>query len=178
MKVFTIIFLVLILVVTGCTLQDRCDTSYSFVNGACCLDKNANDICDTDETQRANTVVRERPVVLVQETCHLPRFECLSKDLTEDFVSLDLKFERDEIITIKKMTLSSFGCSQEFDKEMRFNDNYEFVIPCVIEDDAFKTEVVTEAVIQPILRHSNGQIYDYGTPTEATLRGEVGGAVR
>src|SRR3989344_3306360 len=141
MKLFTILFLAFLLVLSACMPQgENCDLSYSFVNGACCLDKNANNICDKEETQRAETVFRDRPVVLIEEICNLPRFSCVDKQLTSDYVYLNLRFERDEIITIKKITLNSLKCSAEFDTKLNFNDGGEFKIPCVIDSDAFKTD--------------------------------------
>ena len=159
--------------------DSACEVPYASVNGACCLDKNANRVCDRDETQRSETVVRERPVILVQEVCNLPRFTCLQKEITPDFVSLKLRFERDEVLKVEKMTLKEIGCSQSFEKvELRFNDEYEFKIPCLVEGDAVKAEVSTEVEITPILKYSSGQVFGYGTPAPAVLKGEISGLVK
>ena len=172
-----------VLLLIGCVSREKfiksnCEKPYLFVHNICCLDKNNNKICDVDETQRAKTILREKPLVIVEEICHLPRFSCQHKEITPDFIKFVLKFERDEIIKVRKMTIKELQCSKELYFDLNFSDTFEVTIPCVINGDVVKSEVFTEVVIQPILRYSNGQIYDYGILTPATLRGEVSGLVQ
>ncbi|HZX12045.1 MAG TPA: hypothetical protein VFE88_01140 [Candidatus Nanoarchaeia archaeon] len=175
----------IILLLTSCVPQyvtdigeQKCDLPYRQVNGACCLDKNANRVCDLDETQRSQTIVREKPLVLVQELCHFPRFECKEKTITKDFVQITLKLERDEIITVKKLILPVLHCQEEFDILMNRGDVHTFTVPCIIDQEVASSEASVEVIIKPILRYSNGQIYNYGILTPATLRGEIGGLVQ
>jgi len=158
--------------------RSACEAPLSTVNNQCCVDKNANQVCDIDETRKAETIIRERPIVLIEESCNLPRFSCVEKQITPDFVKLRLRLERDEVIQMKRITLGSLSCQAEFNQELRFNDEAEFIIPCVIDQDSVKVDVETDALIQPILRYSSGQIYNYGTPTEAVLKGQIGGLVK
>ena len=182
MKLVNMLVIGLILL-AGCvslpeSQPSNCEAPLSKVNNQCCVDKNANQVCDIDETRKAETIIRERPIVLIEESCNLPRFSCVEKEITPDFVKLRLRFERDEVIKIKRITLGSLSCQAEFNQELRFNDEAEFVIPCVIDQDSVKVDVETDALIQPILRYSSGQIYNYGTPTEAVLKGQIGGLVK
>ena len=177
-----ILFLLLVFVLVGCTPfpslpEKKCDLSYSLINGSCCLDKNANQICDREETQRLQTVIREKPVLLVGEECRVSRFTCEQKELTPDYVLLRLRFDRDELLTVKNITLTSLRCSESFDTALNFNEDAVFKIPCVIDSDALKSEVVVDALIQPVVRHSNGQIYDYESETAAVLKGTISGNV-
>lgn len=177
-----------ILIIAGCTISGnstadldgvQCDSPYISHGNECCLDKNDNNVCDVDETQKVETtVVRERPIILVEETCSMPRFTCLSKEITEDYVRLMLRFDRDEIINIKSIDLKELGCKKDFeDLELRYNDEFEVKIPCVINEEAIKTSILTEADITRIIKHSNGQVFDHGTPTGAEIKGEIGGIV-
>ena len=184
MKIQIILGISLLLILVSCVpqvadQQKSCDASYSFVNGACCLDKDQNKICDKDEVQRAQNVIDKNPVIIIDEACSLPRFTCVSKEITPNYVKLVLHFDRDENIQVQKISLTSIGCSKEFNNTaMRFNEDAEFVIPCIIEGEGIDTLVATDVVIQPIVRQSNGQIFDYGTPTPATLNGHISGVVR
>src|SRR3989344_6086031 len=140
----------IILLLTSCVPQyvtdigeQKCDLPYRQVNGACCLDKNANRVCDLDETQRSQTIVREKPLVLVKE-----------------------------------LILPVLHCQEEFDILMNRGDVHTFTVPCIIDQEVASSEASVEVIIKPILRYSNGQIYNYGILTPATLRGEIGGLVQ
>ncbi len=176
-----ILFLIGLILLSGCVppvnTPEKCSTSYSLVNGACCLDKNQNQVCDRDEVQQSQTFLRAKPLLVVAETCDIPRFDCLSKQLTSTFVKVDLRLNRDEKIKIKEVSFPELKCNYEFDVDMNFNDEHVFLVPCSVSEDAIRSSVAIEAVITPVLRHSNGQVYDYGTPTPATLNGEIAGVV-
>ena len=177
MKKAMLIFLLLFF--SACQIQpeQKCDLSYSFVNGACCLDKDVNRICDRDETPKVQAIVGSKDVLFVQEMCNIPHFTCLYKKITAEKVVLDVRLERDETIHVQKISLPELKCSQTFNSTLKFGEEEEFTIPCVITGALVKSSIVTDANIQEVLRHSNGQIYDYGTVTPTSLRGEIAGVV-
>ena len=182
MKLLALILLVAFLAACTPPVAENkvvCAIPFSAVNGACCLDKNKNGLCDRDETQRVETIIRERPVILVNEVCNLPRFSCIEKKITPNYVKLKLRFERDEMMEVTKISLKDLQCSQEVNATLlNLNDEFDITIPCVIDRDAIRTDVITEGIIQPVLRYSNGQIFDYGKKTPASLKGEISGIVR
>ena len=113
MKVSVLFMLGSILLTSCVSLPESqisdCASPFSKVNDQCCLDKNANQVCDVDETKKVETIIRDRPIVLIEESCNLPRFSCIEKEITPDSVKLRLRFERDELIKIKRITLASLA---------------------------------------------------------------------
>ncbi len=180
----SILILILLL---GTIFVAACDTStlscgqnYLLHEGKCCLDKNANNICDIDETSKVSTVVRERPYVFVEETCDASsRFVCVDKTITSNYIKLKLRLNKDELVTVHTISLPALNCQQTFDaKELAYGDEQEYTIPCVIDQEAIASELRIEGTTKTFLRYSNGQVYTTSAPTQVSFAGKISGAVR
>ncbi|MBI5391761.1 hypothetical protein HZB00_02040 [Candidatus Woesearchaeota archaeon] len=173
------LFIVFLLFLAGCSATSGCGKYYLAHENTCCLDKNENSICDVDETTRATTVVRERPYLLVQELCDASsRFVCVDKTITSNFIKLRLRLNKDELVTVSKISFPELTCSQTFTTpEMKYPDEQEFTIPCVINQDAVASALSIEGTTRNYLRYSNGQVYSTTPETPVSFAGKVSGAV-
>ena len=125
---------------TGSAVETVCNTPYfEYRVGECCVDKNANSICDSDETIVEETptetveevveeVVVKEPVeeveITVEDACtDTTYFECIASYITKDEVFLKLKTRRDGYLHLRK--ISALGCLQEFAPKERANQGYQ-----------------------------------------------------
>ncbi len=176
------VLILFVLVLAGCTQRNaECTAPYIAKGAECCLDRNENNICDEDETSKVTAVVKDRPVVMYEEVCDATsRFECLEKKITNDYVWLKLRFNKDEVLKVKKVALPELGCSQEFTNEpMKYNDVQEFTIPCLLGGkEIVKSKLIIDADVQNYLRYSNGQVYELTQPRTFSFSGVVSGFVQ
>ena len=106
----------------------------------CCLDKNSNDICDSDET----IIPEPQPSTDVADSCSdTTYFDCWGSYITKDEIFLKLKAKRDGYNVIRKVEFPSINCEKEFDpipreQGLEIRESIEIKIPCKISTTSFK----------------------------------------
>lgn len=117
-----------------------CNPPYMRFADSCCLDKNSNDICDSDET----IIPEPQPSIEVADSCsETTYFDCWGSYITQDEIFLKLKAKRDGYNVIRKIEFPSINCEKEFDpipKEqgLEIRESIEIKIPCKISTTSFK----------------------------------------
>ncbi|MBU2640010.1 MAG: hypothetical protein KKG75_04900 [Nanoarchaeota archaeon] len=184
-KLLSAIFLVLLVALNGCSVLDPetstgsavkdtvCNAPYfEFKSGECCLDKDADQICDSDEdgvveettpTETTPTPTETKEVeeveITVNDACTgTTYFECLASYLTKDEIFFKLKTTRDGYTHLKK--ISALGCEKVFADKPKANQGYSIrtetlvSLPCTklkAGDEVNEAEYIVEYVFYPIV---------------------------
>ena len=165
-------FLVLLIFLNGCSLLDPetstgsavkdtvCNAPYfEFKSGECCLDKDADKICDSDEANVAEEApVEEAPVeatapaeteeleeveITVNDACSTTTyFECLASYITKDEIFFKLKTTRDGYTHLKK--ISVLGCEKTFVDKEKASQGYSIRTETLISLPCTKLKAGTE----------------------------------
>ncbi|MAG52360.1 MAG: hypothetical protein CMH62_00185 [Nanoarchaeota archaeon] len=161
MVIFTLLLFAVVLTINGCksdgdtptgsAVESVCNAPYfEYKAGDCCLDKDANSVCDSDEdvveetttettteetTTETVTETPEEVEITVSDACSdTTYFECVASYVTKDEVFLKLKTRRDGFTHLKE--ISALGCEKKFADKEKSSQGYsvhsELVvsIPC------------------------------------------------
>lgn len=155
--------LLLVTILSGCTSEDVttgsivkeliCNASYfEYKEGECCLDKNANSICDTNESiveevtateeTKTETISEPEPEpgvkevkITVDDACaDTTYFECLASYITKNEVFFKLKARKEGYIHPKK--ISVLDCEKTFADKDKASQGYAanselvVLVPC------------------------------------------------
>ena len=175
-----------------------CNTPYfEFKTGECCLDTNANSICDSDEP----AAVAEKPTIeetapaepkvleiTVEDSCTDTTYlECDASYLTKDEVFFKFRAKRDGFLHLKKASV--LGCSIDFSDKTKATDGYQIrsdilvSVPCRNYEPGKEIES-SEYTIEYIFYPNDGFINPSTGEWEGTIRnlqkssGEISGTVR
>tara|TARA_Y100000310_G_scaffold343572_1_gene451862 strand:- start:785 stop:1480 length:696 start_codon:yes stop_codon:yes gene_type:complete len=147
--------------VTGAAVKDSvCNAPYfEYKQGDCCLDKNANSICDSDEdiveeatTETATeevtveapavTEVEEVEITLDDACTDTTYFECKSSYITKDEVFFKFETKRDGYTHLRKLSVT--GCEKEFSEKSKSSEGYGIRSSVIIGIPCSKNSLGTE----------------------------------
>lgn len=119
--------------ITGNIIKSTCDKPYIFVGGKCCLDKNANSICDSDENP--SSMIR---AVEAKEECVIDRkFTCTWKKISNNLIQIKIRNDQSGIfspISIEFSGVGKNGCKKTFPGTVETGFDYqqskEYSIEC------------------------------------------------
>ncbi|MDD5133371.1 MAG: hypothetical protein PHD81_01365 [Candidatus Nanoarchaeia archaeon] len=181
------ILLGLVLFISGCnTITGEvigCGDHYSFVANACCLDQNANKICDKDE-------------FAIREECSIKsEFKCLSYQATPDKITIKLKpalsttipigdgeitAEMLPVAAISKITLPEVGINgckgvyiDTVENGFRGTEEKTFEIPCVSDKGVIDSDIIIDFLVYKP-SHAKGP----SAPTYNSITASVKGTFR
>src|SRR3989344_2056001 len=99
---------------TGSAVESVCKSPYfEFKVGECCLDQNANSICDSDEKPAEEVVIAEEVEITLEDSCtDTTYFECVASYITKDELFLKFETRREGFVHLK--SVSSMGCKKDF----------------------------------------------------------------
>ena len=205
--VFTLIIFSLVIIsgcgkdtekATGSAVASVCNSPYfEFKAGECCLDKNTNSICDSDETieevkedvvaEETAPVAAEEVEITLEDSCtDTTYFECVTSYITKDELFLKLKTKREGFTHLKG--ISAMDCKKDFTTKSKAIDGYPIrtdilvSLPCQkyeVGDEVKDVEYSLEYVFYPddIFINANGEWE--GTPRNLQKSsGQVSGTVR
>ncbi len=127
--------------ITGNIVKSTCNKPYIFVGGNCCLDKNANNICDSDENPGSGSMIR---AVDAKEECVVnQKLECTWKKISKNLIQIKIRNDQSGIFSptsIEFTNVGDNGCkktfsgavedgfdyqqSKQYDVECNFDQNY------------------------------------------------------
>ncbi len=182
--------LVIIALIVGCSSNNTppsntnsnlvCEKPYIVVNGDCCLDENSNEICDKNEAAKTpGTDLLQGPYV--SERCDGGgRLKCVTYNIGLNTISIKLQSTSKDLINVKRMALSSLGCSQDFtgNAEMRYDEVQEFKIPCTIKHTTIDSDITITSDVRVVSLKNTGEVYEVSEPSEAIMNGHISGAVK
>jgi hypothetical protein len=129
--------------VTGKAVDSICNAPYfEFKSGECCLDKNANSICDSDEdiveevveevkteevattttTATATTEVEEVTITVDDACTDTTYFECKASYVSKDEIFFKFETRRDGYTHLRKLSVA--GCEREFAEKDKSSQGY------------------------------------------------------
>jgi len=97
MSVKYILFVLLLVVLAGCTQKITCTKPYILVGSTCCLDTNSNGICDSDESQKS--------VTPTQKTAQAPETNTTTQVQEQKTMNATIK----ELLTRAKIKVKSLS---------------------------------------------------------------------
>jgi hypothetical protein len=139
---------------TGAAVKETaCNSPYfEYKQGDCCLDKNTNSICDSDEdstetttettetttettettteTTETETETTEVEITVDDECTDTTYFECLTSYITKDELFFKLKVRRDGYTHLNK--ISALGCEKTFIDKDKANQGFQVHTETVI----------------------------------------------
>lgn len=182
--------LLLVALIIGCSSQDKtvsdggekivCEKPYIVVNGDCCLDDNNNNLCDKNEiAKKPGADLMQGPYV--SERCDGGgRLKCVTYNIGLNTISIKFQSTSKDLVNVKRMTLPSLGCSQDFTgtAEMRYDEVQEFKIPCTIKHTTIDSDLIITSDVRVVNLKNTGEVYDVSEPSEAVMNGHISGAVK
>ena len=135
--------------VTGEAVASVCNSPYfEYKAGECCLDKNSNSICDSDEaiveevkeetttpTPTETTTTTEEVEITLNDACSdTSYFECKASYITKDEVFFKFETRKDGYTHLEKLSVN--GCEKEFAIKEKSSQGYQIrsnivvSIPC------------------------------------------------
>ncbi|MFH1637603.1 MAG: hypothetical protein ABIB71_04230 [Candidatus Woesearchaeota archaeon] len=129
---------------------------YEYMAGECCLDANANGICDRDESPAEDSNEKDVGKVaqsLTSEYCGITSMfqvvDCVSSYIYEDHIELSLRANKAGYTFIKKVEIVSAGCEATFDtagKEMseglNWSETATINIDCVPKKESIDSDLL------------------------------------
>ena len=183
---------------TGSAVESVCKSPYfEFKVGECCLDQNANSICDSDEKPAEEVVIVEETVVApeteeveitLEDSCtDTTYFECVASYITKDELFIKFETRREGFVHLK--SVSSMGCKKDFADKNKAIEGYPIrtdvliSLPCQkyeLGDEVQDAEYVLEYVFYPDDGFVNPSTGEWeGTPRNLQKSsGQVSGTVR
>ena len=206
------IILIITLTITGCgnkevtenstiNTENTCNSPYfEYKTGECCLDKDSNNICDSDEeTKEEVTVpVKEKeetktlttqPVqALTVESCtDTSYFDCTWSYITKDEIQFKLKATKAGVAVIKKIEAPNIPCVKDFEdgsieNGMKFGDERQINMKCDFRKDSVESDLNIHITYYDKKgfkdQNVSKQWMGYSDPGEITNKGWISGMVR
>jgi hypothetical protein len=141
---------------TGGVVESACNAPYfEYKATECCLDKNGNSICDSDEdieesttteaatetetvtTTNTATTAEEVEITVADACSDTTYFECIASYITDQEVFFKLKTKRDGYTHLNKV--SALGCSKEFTKKTKSSQGYPLRTNVIVSVPCAKT---------------------------------------
>jgi len=181
---------------TGAAVKESiCNTPYfEYKVGDCCLDKNGNNICDSDETiveetttPEETTTTEEVEITLDDSCTDTTYFKCEASYITTDEAFFKLETRRDGFTHIKKV--SALGCEKTFADKAKANQGYQIrsdviiSVPCKkgsAGDEIENSDYVIEYIFYPDDVFINPVTGEWEGVTRSLQRstGQISGTIR
>lgn len=160
--------------------KNICEKPYIIFEGDCCLDANSNSICDKNEIEKKPGAELIQGTSVAERCDAGSRLQCVTYTIGLDSVSLKLQSSSKDIINVKKIFLSSLGCSQDFESsaEMKYNDVQQFTIPCKATHTTADSDMIITADVKVVKMKNSGEVDEVGAATESQMKGHLSGVVK
>jgi len=201
--------LIIISVITGCGNKEitgdsvvnitTCNSPYfEYKTGECCLDKDNNRICDSDEEPKEEVTApvkeKEEPKTLttqpvqaltVEACTDSSYFDCTWSYITREEVQFKLRASRSGSFVLKKISLPNVPCEKEFeeverDDGIKYDDVIEVNVKCDFKKDSVESDLMIKGIFHQWLPKEEDvmNIGGYRDPISVTAKSWISGMVR
>ncbi|MDD5651182.1 MAG: hypothetical protein PHF86_12335 [Candidatus Nanoarchaeia archaeon] len=154
--------------ITGNVVKNTCDSPYIYVGGNCCLDKDNNKICDSDE--KPTSMIR---AIDAKESCSVDRkLTCTWKRISDNKVSIKFRNDQSGIFSVTSIELSNVGkngCKQVFSGKVEDGFDYQrekqYDLECSFTEDYIDSLIIVKGITYERSKGNGPSIMPYTTWT-------------